>query len=332
MPIHMCISMKAAQGKAVDQREVALRLIVLMLAAIVSGHAIAQVASGTAGNAFKDCAECPEMVVIPAGRFVMGAAPDEEERENLSEQFRHRSQPQRSVNVKRFATGKFEVTQGEYRLFAVATPRSGDGCFVWNGTAFHKDAARDWRNPGYAQNAAHPVACVSWDDASAYVGWLSQKTGKNYRLLTEAEWEYAARAGTVTTRFWGDDGDSACDYGNGADLAATRQVPAARLWASAHCDDRYAYTAPVGSYRVNAFGLHDMSGNVGEWTQDCWNGNYNGAPVDGSAWATGDCSMRVVRGGAWDDAPTGLRSAYRVGSPTTIRLYSRGFRVARDVW
>ena len=322
--------MKAAQGKAIDHRKVAIRLIVLMLMSIASGRGFAQVASDTVRNSFKDCADCPEMVVIPAGQFVMGTAPDEEERENLSAQFRNRSQPQRRVVVRQFSAGKFEITRGQYRAFAEATHHSGNECFFWNGSDFELDRQKDWRSPGYVQDDMHPVACVSWEDASAYVRWLSQKTGRNYRLLTEAEWEYAARAGTTTPRYWGDDASRLCDFGNGADLTATRQLPAARRWDSATCDDRHAHTAPVGSFRANAFGLHDMLGNVGEWTQDCWNGNYRGAPPDGRTWASGDCSMRAVRGGAWDDAPTGLRSAYRVGSPTTIRLYSRGFRVARD--
>lgn len=279
---------------------------------------------------FKDCADCPEMVVIPAGRFVMGVVPGEEAREGLSDQFRNRSQPQHGVDVKRFSAGKFEVTRGQYRLFAEATARSSDGCFVWSGTTFEKDQDKDWRNPGYAQDDTHPVACVSWDDASAYVGWLTQKTGKRYRLLTEAEWEYAARGGTTTARFWGDHGSTSCGYANGADLTTAAQVPGAGNWAVASCSDRYAYTAPIGSYRANSFGLYDMLGNVEEWTQDCWNGDYSGAPTDGSASAAGDCSQRAVRGGSWDDAPAGLRAAYRVGSPTVIRVYRRGFRVARN--
>ena len=282
------------------------------------------------GTIFKDCADCPQMVVIPAGRFMMGVDPGEEEREALAESFRNRSQPQRGVDVQRFSAGKFEVTRGQYRLFAEATGHSSDGCFVWSGAAFVIEKTKDWRNPGYAQDDLHPVACVSWDDASAYVRWLSQKTGKDYRLLSEAEWEYAARAGTTTARFWGDAADRSCDYANGADLTTEAQVPGASNWGAAHCDDRYAYTAPVGSYRANAFGLYDMLGNVWEWTQDCWNGNYSGAPTDGSAWAAGDCSQRVVRGGSWEDAPLGLRAAYRVGSPTVIRVYIRGFRVARS--
>jgi formylglycine-generating enzyme required for sulfatase activity len=281
--------------------------------------------------AAKDCVHCPEMVVIPAGQFVMGAAPGEEERANLADEFRNRSQPQRGVNVKQFSAGKFEVTQGEYRVFVEATDRASDGCFVRRGAEFEMDAAKSWREPGFAQDDAHPVTCVSWEDASAYVMWLSRQTGRPYRLLTEAEWEYAARGGTTTTRYWGDDADLTCDYANGADLSTAARVPGADSWQVANCDDRRAYTAPVGSYRPNAFGLYDMLGNVEEWTQDCWNGNYRGAPTDGSAVISGDCSLRAVRGGAWDDVPVGVPAAYRVGSPTTIRVYRRGFRVAAEM-
>jgi formylglycine-generating enzyme len=299
---------------------------VSMFVALQSGAAAQDRAPGTV---FRDCADCPEMVVIPAGRFMMGTAPGEEEREGLSDSFRNRSQPQHGVTVKRFSAGKFEVTRGQYRVFAEETGRGSDGCFIWSKSDFEKIPDRDWRNPGYAQDDTHPVVCVSWDDASAYAAWLGQRTGRSYRLLTEAEWEYAARAGTTTARFWGDARDGSCDYANGADLTTRAQVPGAGSWAIAECNDRYAYTAPVGSYRANAFGLHDMLGNVWEWTQDCWNESYSGAPADGSAWAAGDCSHRAVRGGSWEDAPLGLRAAYRVGSPRVIRVYIRGFRVAR---
>ena len=278
-------------------------------------------------RAFKDCAECPEMVVIPAGRFVMGAAPGEEEQENLPERFRNRSQPQHWVNVASFAAGRHEVTRGQYRVFAEATGRSSEGCFVWSGNTFEVDLSKDWRNPGYAQDDTHPVTCVNWQDASAYVAWLSQKTGKDYRLLTEAEWEYAARAGTTTRRFWGDDGNRSCGYANGADLTTEAQVPGFTNFSVANCNDRYAYTAPVGSYRANAFGLHDMLGNVWEWTQDCWNDNYHGAPADGSAWMTGNCSQRVARGGSWFDIPRILRAAFR--NATSFRAFDAGLRVAR---
>ena len=278
----------------------------------------------------KDCAHCPEMVIVPSGQFVMGAPPGEEERESLAEEFRNRSQPQRSVSVRSFSAGKFEVTRGQYRAFAEATRRESDGCFTWTGTTFELDQAKDWRNAGYPQDDAHPVTCVSWEDATAYVGWLSRKTGRKYRLLTEAEWEYAARAGSSTARYWGDDARMSCGFANAADLATGTRVPGAKAWNAVDCDDRHAWTAPVGSYRANAFGLYDMLGNVEEWTQDCWSRNLSGAPSDGSARTGGDCAMRAVRGGSWLDAPVGVRAAYRVGSPTTIRVYRRGFRVAAD--
>ena len=302
-------------------------LVLISALMIVALQSVA--AARAPGTVFKDCADCPEMIVIPAGRYMMGVVAGEEDREGLTAQFRNRSQPQHRVDVKSFSAGKFEVTRGQYRVFAVETGRGSDGCFVWIGAEFEKDAAKDWRNPGYAQDDSHPVACVSWDDASAYVSWLSRKTGKEYRLLTEAEWEYAARAGATTMRFWGDAANMSCGFANGADLTTEAQVPEAGNWAFSNCNDRYAYTAPVGSFRANAFGLYDTLGNVEEWTRDCWNGNYSGAPTDGSAWAAGDCFLRVVRGGSWEDAPVGLRTAYRVGSPTVIRVYIRGFRVAR---
>ncbi len=303
-----------------------MKAILLCVAAWVLSQTAA--AAQNPGSVFRDCPECPEMVVIPAGRFMMGTAPGEEEREGLSPSFRNRSEPRHAVNVKTFAAGKFEVTRAQYRVFAEATGRTSDGCFVWRGTGFVKDPSHDWRNPGYPQDDSHPVVCVSWDDATAYARWLSERTGRNYRLPTEAEWEYAARAGTTTARFWGDDADIVCEYANGADASTRARVPGTGDWPIAKCDDRHAYTAPVGTFRANPFGLHDVLGNVWEWTQDCWNAHYSGAPADGSAWSTGECALRAVRGGSWEDAPLGLRAAYRVGSPTVIRVYIRGFRVA----
>ena len=283
----------------------------------------------TPGAVFKDCDDCPEMVVIPTGQFVMGASPGEEERENLHKDFRDRSQPQHRVEVRRFAAGKFSVTRAQYEVFVSATGRKSDGCYVWTGSKWEIDLAKDWRNPGYAQDERHPVACISWDDASAYVQWLSQKTGKSYRLLSEAEWEYAARAGTTTYRYWGDDGNFSCSYANGADETAKAQVPGASNWAVATCNDRFAYTSPVGSFQPNRFGLYDMLGNVWQWTQDCWNPSYSGAPTDGSAWTGGDCSQRVLRGGSWFSLPQYLRSAFRYWGTAAGRDVKLGFRVAR---
>jgi formylglycine-generating enzyme required for sulfatase activity len=280
------------------------------------------------GEVFKDCAECPEMVVIPAGSFVMGVAPGEEEREGLPDLFKGHSVPQHGVNVRSFMLGKYEVTVGEFARFVNETGhRTDGGCTVWNGAKWDIDQSRNWRNPGFGQGDRHPVACVSWDDAKAYTVWLSRKTGKGYRLATEAEWEYAARSGTSTARYWGNDANQGCGYANIADQTARSRVKG-MTWGTT-CGDGHAYTAPVGSFRMNGFGLHDMIGNVWEWTEDCWNENYAGAPTDGSSWQTGTCQRRVLRGGSWGGNPRSARSARRGRITTVFRFDLLGFRVAR---
>ncbi len=278
----------------------------------------------------RDCADCPELMTLPAGRFVMGAALDEEALEQLAGEFRGRSAPQRSIDIPRFAIGRYEVTRGEFRVFVAATGYQSAGCFVWSGGEHRLVAARSWQSPGFDQDDRHPVTCVSWEDAEAYTRWLSQRTGRHYRLPSEAEWEYAARAGTTTRRYWGNTMSEACRHSNGADFSTRREVPEAADWAISDCSDGHAYTAPVGRFAANAFGLHDMLGNVAEWTADCWNPDYRGAPATAAARSDGDCYLRAVRGGAWDEASAGLRAAYRVGSPVVVRVYARGFRVLRE--
>jgi sulfatase modifying factor 1 len=171
--------------------------------------------------------------------------------------------------------------------------------------------------------------CVSWADAQAYVRWLSRKTGKGYRLLSESEWEYAARAGTTTRRPWGDVAEAGCAHANIADATARRIVPGITLGTA--CDDGHAYTSPAGTYHANAFGLHDMLGNVWEWTADCWSESHVGAPADGSARMDGDCSYRVLRGGSWSNNSDGIRSAHRNGEALGTRFGGYGFRVARTL-
>ena len=169
---------------------------------------------------------------------------------------------------------------------------------------------------------------MSWEDAWAYTAWLSQETGETYRLLSEAEWEYMARAGTQTERYWGDDSSNQCTYANGYDATAHAEREYDFVEPVA-CSDRYVTTAPVGSFRANAFGLYDVLGNAWEWTEDCWNGDYSGAPADGSARRLGDCSRRVLRGGSWVSRPGNLRSALRDRDPAGNRDINNGFRVAR---
>jgi formylglycine-generating enzyme required for sulfatase activity len=175
-----------------------------------------------------------------------------------------------------------------------------------------------------------PASCVSFQDALAYVQWLSAKAGVRYRLPSEAEWEYAARAGSRTLRPWGDDAESGCDFANTYDLVAAARY---RLgWPEAPCRDGYADLAPVGQFAANAFGLQDMIGNVREWVQDCATGSYVGRPRDARAWEwIGGCGERVQRGGSWLTPPDQARSAARSGAPAGERAADAGFRVARDL-
>jgi len=247
------------------------------------------------GTVFKDCDECPEMVVIPAGSFTMGSPTSEPGRYGDEE-------PQHQVTIfRQFAAGKFEVTFDEW-----------DACVRESGCGhFPNDS-------GWVRGR-RPVTNVSWDDAKQYVQWLSRKTGRNYRLLTEAEWEYVARAGTTTAfSFGGTITPQQANYHTEESYAETPVAASSR-----------AQTAPVGSYAPNAFGLHDMHGNVWEWTEDCWNANYSGAPTDGSASVAGDCFLRVLRGGSWFSDPWALRSAFRSFFIASSRSTDYGFRLAR---
>ena len=274
-----------------------------------------------AGRQFRDCVRCPEMVVVPPGTYMMGSSWweagwfDDEV-------------PMHWVKIAHpFAVGVYEVTRGEFGRFVSATGRSmGNSCWTHEDGEWEKRAGKSWRNPGFRQTEAHPVVCVSWDDAKAYVGWLSKKTGKEYRLLSESEWEYVARAGTKTPCYWGESVWSQCRYANGADEASGDFG-----WGKAPCDDGYARTSPVGTFSPNRWKLRDVLGNVWEWVEDCWNGSYHGAPTDGSAWESGDCGVRVMRGGSWGSGPRYLRSANRGWTTTGFRPYRVGFRVARTL-
>ena len=277
------------------------------------------------GTVFRDCSDCPDMVVVALGSFMMGSPRngrgDADER------------PQHRVTIRQsFAVGVHEVTRGEFARFVAATNHSvGDSCYVRNdnyragGKKWVNRSDRTWRNPGFQQTDQHPVVCVSWDDARAYVEWLSRRTGLHYRLLSESEWEYVARAGVSTARYWGESTLEQCQHANGADDSAGFD-------GRVGCHDGYARTSPVGKYRQNDFGLHDVLGNVWEWTQDCWHDEYGEAPADGRAWeraGRGNCNFRVPRGGAWASKPDSIRAAFRNRMPSDIRHSAFGFRVAR---
>jgi formylglycine-generating enzyme required for sulfatase activity len=249
------------------------------------------------GESFRECLkDCPEMIVIPAGSFVMGSPSDEKGRYDNEGDGDDR---QHKVTIaKPFAVSKLEVTFAQW-----------DAC-VSAGGCPHDGIASD---QGWGRGA-RPVINVSWNDAKQYAAWISRMTGKKYRLLSEAEWEYAARAGTQTAFFWGQDpgqGNANCNK-------------CGAKWN----DDR---TAPAGSFPPNRFGLYDMSGNVWEWVEDCYHQSYSGAPDDGSVWAGGDCSLHLVRGGSWFDIPEDARSAMRFPDSTGARSFNLGFRVARTL-
>jgi len=264
-------------------------------AAGVAGAAFALCVVGTAcgaesgearlpGETFRDCPDCVELVVVPAGEFQMGS------REKPSEA------PIHKVAIKKdFAIGRHEVTFAEW-----------DKCVAAGGCKYSPP------DPTWGRGN-EPVSNISWDDAKEFVAWLAKTTGKPYRLPTEAEWEYAARGGSTLPYWWG------------------KEVGKGR----AQCADCGAGDASkpvvVGSFRPNAFGLYDTSGNAAEWIEDCWNPSYRGAPNDGSAWASGDCSLHVLRGGSFADKAAAVRSSARFRYDEDVRYYANGFRVARDV-
>lgn len=232
--------------------------------------------------------------------------------------------PQHSVSIGRpFALGVHHVTRSEYGVFVRETGYSTGGvCTFFSKPKYHHEDGGAWNHTGLPQTDDDPVVCVSWQDAQAYIAWLNSKVrdgfpaamGGPYRLPSESEWEYAARADTSTARWWGDQigiNNANCD-GCGTQ------------W-----DKRG--TAPVGSFQPNPFGLYDMIGNAWEWIDDCWNRTYEDAPSDGTAWTSGDCGLRVIRGGSWTNVPWILRSASRSRVDLMSRTNYIGFRVAKDM-
>ncbi len=268
---------------------------------------------------FRDCADCPEMVVVPAGKFVMGSPADERGRFDSEG-------PLHPVSVRSFALGKYDVTSEEFLIFLRETGYQPAPCDPIIQLTWRSPGRGFAYPPGGVEPPRWPAVCLNWYDAQAYVAWLNAKVRGRlaaasggdgpYRLPSEAEWEYAARAGTATARWWGDaigSGNANCN-GCGS------------KW-----DGREL--APVGSLAANYFGLYDMLGNVWQWTNDCWNESYVGAPGDGSAWTSGDCSKRVLRGGSWSNVPEFVRAATRsradaAGRDANYSSYA-GFHVAR---
>jgi len=274
-----------------------------------------------AGTMIRDCPTCPLMIVLPTGRFEQGSA-------GAANEVSRFASPPHAVHIGRvFAMSSNELTVGEFREFIAGTRREAAGCNTYDGRWEFQETA-SWQAPGFTQSDMHPVACVSWDDAAAYAAWLTAKSGHVYRLPSSAEWEYAARAGSDAQVPWGETAAAACDEANVADFSAAQRFPG---WNVFPCTDNFVNTAPVGSFKANAFGLHDLLGNVFEWVQDCWHDDYTAAPADGSARVESGCSERELRGGSWFSAPRYVNAAYRNRFDHGYRSSSIGFRVVRDM-
>ena len=275
------------------------------------------------GKVFRDKPDAPELVSLAGGSFNMGALPGDEVNDRAEEQ------PAHAVTLKPFAIMTKEVTRDQFAAFAKATNREVEtGCQASDGGDGKWRDQGSYLDPGIEQQGNHPVVCVSEQDARDYADWLSSTTGHHYRLPTEAEWEYAARAGKKTGWPWGNSlGTGGCKSVNIMDASGHKKYP---VNDAMNCDDHFVTTAPVGSFPANAFGLYDMIGNVWEMVSDCWHEDYKGAPTDGSSWDDGSCQAHVRRGGAWLENPWDSRLAARWENDPGNRDTSIGFRLVRD--
>lgn len=286
--------------------------------------------SGTSGDMFtpgagarewfKDHERGPEMVIVPAGTFLLGSPHDEPEREPWEQ---GTEGPLHAVEFpSAFAIGRHAVTREEFAAFVDATGYAIDpGALCLQGQEWRLNPELSWDNPGFPQEADHPVVCVSWEDANAYAAWLAKTSGQPYRLPTESEREYATRAGRPTPFWWGSSiTPGQANYNGGYIYAGGGLKGVFR-----------AGTSRVWSFAANPWGLFNVHGNVWEWCEDAWHNSYVGAPADGTAPAPGDCGNRVLRGGSWINQPRFLRSATRFGFSPSARSYNFGFRVVRSL-
>lgn len=296
------------------------RLWALVLAALA-----VPAAAQAPGTVFSDCEGCGDMVVIPTGSFSMG------NHQTVADRYEG---PVKTITFnKPFAVGVTAVTNGQFARFIADTGhKTPKNCILAMEGTYKVVPEADWQNPGYGRPVRddEPVVCIGWDDAVAYAAWLKAKTGQPYRLLSEAEYEYVARAG-VTTKFpWGDNADDACKFTNLLDLSANRE--AGVTGGPVNCNDGFPGVAPVGSFPANAFGVKDIIGNSWSWVEDCYMMPYPvDMPTDGSAQEKHGCDRRGVRGSAWATTSTWARITFRGRDPMDRISGLFGVRVARDL-
>jgi formylglycine-generating enzyme required for sulfatase activity len=287
-------------------------------------------AEGVNAGGFKDCDACPELVRIDPGVFQMGSPDDEVIASEYPAKRIALERPAHQVRIDYpFAIGRFEITIGEFALFAEATGFEATGCFTLTGGQWGMNPAASWRAPGFPVTDRSAATCLSYDDFAAYLGWLSNTTGESYRFPTEAEWEYAARSGLGEQPAPFSRGEQACGFLNGADTLFAKQFTTDWAPGLFPCDDGAAAGSAVGSYAPDQLGMHDVFGNMSEWTQDCAGSDHQGAPTDGSARVLVPCAARVLKGGSWAGGPAYLRPATRGSFPATLRGDGHGLRVLR---
>jgi formylglycine-generating enzyme required for sulfatase activity len=277
---------------------------------------------------FRDCDTCPELVAIRSGKFAMGSS-----KEDIDSRIAAVNEgPQRDIVIKStLAVGRFEVTRDQFETFVRSSGHKvGDTCWTLENNEPKPRRNRTFRSPGFAQLGNHPVICVAWEDAAAYAAWLSRMTGKSYRLLSESEWEYIARAGTTTRFPIATSEADLCGYGNGADQSA-RAAALPSTWDFLPCKDGYARTAPAGSFKPNSFGVFDLMGNAWEWVQDCYADSLAAIPSDGAPSSAQDCQLHTVRGGAWSATARMLRVTVRGKAPANEGFDDVGFRIVRTM-
>ncbi len=283
---------------------------------------------------FKDCNECPEMVIIPKGKVNIGSY-----KEEIGRKKGERDRVLATID-KAFAMAKTEVTLAQYRVFMKETKYKSNipyykgeplvGCNYFDGKSYGYVAVHNWQNPGYPQRESDPVVCVSYTDAKAYADWLSSKTGRNYRVPSAVEFEYASRAGSSSPWYWGTDPSKACEYANIGDKTFAHKFPTRT---SFPCTDGYVFTTKVGRFQPNNFGLYDMIGNAWEWTADCFKKDLTNIPVDGSTYigTEEECKARTPKGGSWISGISWSRAAVRSRDGTDYKSFMLGFRVAAEI-